>query len=246
MKFPLFIFFLPLLLLTRAQQQEEEEEEEGGVEIRTGGLSWLSEIAASSNQPHHRAKRFFGFPEGSNMEAKWSLNFPFDTFTFYKAKFQLGLPIKVPFPAALIVGAGAGRKKRGLGEAEDPRNVLEDHRIRRQEARKERLQIYEYLEGVLETAGVSGRSCLLRAICEVAYAPFDQGMVGEMVNTVLTASVAGKIHTQEEEEEEEEARYHEYLQAELEGRMEGKCNKIYRKCEISPFDMLPNVVHRVL
>ncbi|KAK8379350.1 hypothetical protein O3P69_019326 [Scylla paramamosain] len=163
------------------------------------------------------------------MEAKWSLNFPFDTFTFYKSKFQLGLPIKVPFPAAIIVGAGAGRKKRALGENEDARNMLEEHQLRRKEARKERLQIYQYLEGVLETPLVStglarqGRGCLLRAVCEVAEAPFDQGMIGEMINAVLTPSVAGRPGKEEEEEEEEEAnRYHEYLEAEMQGKLEGK------------------------
>ena len=35
-------------------------------------------------------------------QVKWSLNLPFDTYTEYKSKVQLALPIKIPFPDAIV------------------------------------------------------------------------------------------------------------------------------------------------
>ncbi|XP_050702849.1 uncharacterized protein LOC126988564 [Eriocheir sinensis] len=273
---PIFLSLLLLPLftisLTHAWREEEGEEERGGGggggrrrEEDHGnythspvGLSWLQEIASTStsNQPHSRAKRFMGFPEGSFIEAKWSLNFPFDTFTFYKAKLQLGVPIEIPFVDTILVqgdeaditGGGGKRKRRrrrrkvvsGGGE-----NALAEMRLK--EARMEKLEIYRHLENTVEMAGLPGRSCILRAICEVAEAPFDQGMLGEMVNTMLTPSKAGRPSMKEEEEEEEEEQlFHQYLEAEVLGRLEGRCGRAYEGCGSSPFDLMPNVMHLVL
>ncbi|KAG7189390.1 hypothetical protein KM043_017037 [Ampulex compressa] len=50
-----------------------------------------------------------------------------------------------------------------------------------------RWDIYELLESVLESTG-SGKGCLLRAICEVAAAPFagGQGLTSEILRLILT------------------------------------------------------------
>ncbi|ROT85853.1 hypothetical protein C7M84_005198 [Penaeus vannamei] len=89
-------------------------------------------------------------------------------------------------------------------------------------------------------AGVDGRHCLLRVICDVAEAPFDQGLMGELLNTLLTASLAGRPDDGEHDRD-----YDHYIEAELHGKLNGKCEERYSKCKISPFDLIPNAIHTV-
>ncbi|KAK3873218.1 hypothetical protein Pcinc_021744, partial [Petrolisthes cinctipes] len=163
-------------------------------------LSLLNDILppTSNNLTHSRKKRFLGLPRNSNLEVKWSLNFPFETFTFYKAKFQIALPITIPFAEGLLIGGAAGAGKQNKANKRsviDPINVvLEEgsatsihaHYYNRKAARHERSSVYSYIEAAFEKAGEDGRACLLRAICDVAEVQFDQGLLGEMINTVLT------------------------------------------------------------
>lgn len=225
------------------------------------GLSWLQEMTSGSSKLLSRKKRFIGLPPGSNIEVKWSLNFPFDTFTFYKAKIQLALPIKIPFPEKLIVG-GDDKKRRSEGDSnalwgEDSRqdlqydhwyqqtdNQMDLHLRRRRAARQERSSVYSYLEAAFHKAGMDGQSCLLRAICDVGEAPFDQGLLGEMINTFLSASLAGRPDDPSEGND-----YDRFIEAELHGKLNGRCEERYDKCKVSPFDvlpqLLPDVIHSV-
>ncbi|XP_050702851.1 uncharacterized protein LOC126988565 isoform X2 [Eriocheir sinensis] len=97
------------------------------------------------------------------------------------------------------------------------------------------------MEHAFLKGGLAGRSCVLRAICEVAEAPFAEGMLGEMVNSIFTASLAGKPTQQEVEDdlEVEGGSYLDYLEAEVEGQVRGRCGERYPKCVTSPFDILP-------
>ncbi|XP_045596414.1 uncharacterized protein [Procambarus clarkii] len=221
--------------------------------------NWLHEVSSGRFQPLSRMKRVIGVPAGSFFEIKWSLNFPYDTYTFSKIKLQFGLPIRVGFPYGIVVG-GAGKRSvdAGYGEEEDvdgadhstdsfahwyqPKhsNQLELHEMARRAARQERLSFYNNLIGTFNETGVDGLSCLLRVICEVAEAPFDQGLLGELINTLLTASLAGHPDTEEERKD-----YGHFIEAELHGKLEGDCETRYYQCEASPFDLIPNAIHRV-
>ncbi|XP_042235870.1 uncharacterized protein LOC121875385 [Homarus americanus] len=240
-----------LLYMTEAVQ------EENGFSFNTNtGMSWLKELTSDGSHAHSRKKRAIGLPPGSNVEVKWSISFPFDTFTFYKAKLQFALPIKIPFPAALIVGGKEGRRsdtldynniefveeQQGAPQWYQPEEVSQQewHSRTKRAARQERASVYTYLEALFDKAGEDGRSCLLRTICDVAEAPFDQGLLGEMLNTLLTASLAGRPVSGEEKE------YDSFVEAELHGKLNGKCQERYNKCKTSPFDLLPYAVHTVL
>ncbi|KAK4312102.1 hypothetical protein Pmani_016456 [Petrolisthes manimaculis] len=212
----------------------------------------LPTTTSNNNLTHSRKKRFLGLPRNSNFEVKWSLNFPFETFTFYKAKFQIALPITIPLAEGLLVGgAGDGKQnKANKRSVIDPINVvLEEgsapsihaHYYNRKAARHERSSVYSYIEAAFEKAGEDGRSCLLRAICDVAEVQFDQGLLGEMINTVLTASLAGQP-----EDPTEGREYDRFLEAELHGKLNGKCEERYNKCKTSPFNLVPQIVHVIV
>lgn len=50
-----------------------------------------------------------------------------------------------------------------------------------------RWSFYKMFEKVIAMYGFGGKECLLRAICEVAYVPFDvhHGLLGQLVQTFL-------------------------------------------------------------
>lgn len=54
-------------------------------------------------------------------------------------------------------------------------------------AGRSRYSFYKLFEKVMAVYGFGGKECLLRAICEVAYAPFDirHGLLGQLVQTFL-------------------------------------------------------------
>lgn len=213
-------------------------------------MKWLNSLTAGDQEAHSRKKRSLLLPTGSSMEVKWSVNFPFDTFTSYKAKVQLALPIKIPFPEA-IVKQPTGRSDDGgqeyyTNELQAQPGYYADesqytyHQRRRRQARSERHGIYQKLQGAFGKAGVNGRHCLLRTICDVAEAPFEQGILGEMLNVMLTASLAGRPDHPDETKE-----YDDYIEAELHGKLNGKCEERYSKCKKSPFDLIPQVTQHI-
>jgi hypothetical protein len=91
-----------------------------------------------------------------------------------------------------------------------------------------------------DKAGVNGRQGLFRTICDVAEAPFEQGILGEMLNVMLTASLSGRP-----DHPEESAEYDNYIEAELHGKLNGKCEERYSKCKKSPFDLIPQVTQQI-
>jgi len=212
-------------------------------------MKWLNSLTAGDAEAHSRKKRSLLLPTGSSMEVKWSVNFPFDTFTSYKAKVQLALPIKIPFPEAIVKPNNArsddGSDVYYTNELQAQPGYYDEsqytyHQRRRRQARSERTGIYQKLIGAFDKAGVNGRHCLFRTICDVAEAPFEQGILGEMLNVMLTASLAGRP-----DHPEEGAEYDDYIEAELHGKLNGKCEERYSKCKVSPFDLIPQVTQHI-
>ncbi|XP_053637654.2 uncharacterized protein [Cherax quadricarinatus] len=196
-------------------------------------------------EPYFGEKPYVGFPPGSYMEIQWSANLPFDTFTYYDAVLRIGVPIKFPFPEIVILDV---EERSARSQVEEGEGVHSTHGVRdrllqklvrsRRIARQERTTLYRRMEDALQDAGVDGASCLLRAICEVAEAPFDQGLIGDVINTLLTASLAGRPDSPEEGTD-----YEVFLEAELHGKLAGRCEERYHQCHTSPFDLIPNVHH---
>ncbi|XP_066962801.1 uncharacterized protein [Macrobrachium rosenbergii] len=209
------------------------------------GRSWLQElVSGTSNNVHSRKRRFIQLPASSIMELKWSINFPYDTYSEYKAKWQVAFTSRLPFPAPFLVGRRLEGSPDYVFSEDFNQNSLDNSngtaRIPdgpRSAARREKTAIYKGLEGAFEKVGGHGRHCLLRAICDIAEAPFDQGFVGEMINSILTASIVG--HPEDPEESED---YKSYLQAELHGKLNGDCAGRYVKCKVSPFDVVPKLL----
>lgn len=51
----------------------------------------------------------------------------------------------------------------------------------------EQYQIYKTIEGALQTTGIDGKACLLRAICEMQRSTFGRdSLAGEFASLLLT------------------------------------------------------------
>ncbi|XP_074111297.1 uncharacterized protein LOC141535329 [Cotesia typhae] len=103
-----------------------------------------------------------------------------------------------------------------------------------------RWEIYRMIESTL-VGFSSGRSCLLRVICETAAVPFSrsQGILPQLIHILLTPSLT--------EEKYLEHTNQEFRAAELKGRKyPGDCHKIFPDCTESPLDYFTErVVNRV-
>ncbi|XP_066974508.1 uncharacterized protein [Macrobrachium rosenbergii] len=86
--------------------------------------------------------------------------------------------------------------------------------------------LYKIVERSLNSVGIDGKACLLRAICEMFVAPLDHhGLVGEMLEVFFSPS---RRHVNEE-------RLAEYTEAELQGKNSRQCEKYYEACPYSFF-----------
>lgn len=66
-------------------------------------------------------------------------------------------------------------------------DVKEGYYNRRSSMGRDQLQIFKSVEGALQVAGVDGKSCLLRTICEMQRHPIGEfSILGEIVTILLT------------------------------------------------------------
>jgi len=192
-------------------------------------------LRLDQEEPRHRRRRdLFRFPHNTAFELKWSLNFPVDVEPSYKTKIQVALPF-----GAKLRTLSADLVKAAPAEAFDTLLPTKGRR-RRAVEEEDRARLYNSIESALETAGLPGRPCLLRTICEVAEAPITYGLAGDLLNLALTPSLAGMLSTYSE--------LAAYLEAEEVGAggSDGGCHMHYVDCQMSLFDMIPTVKHRIL
>ncbi|KAK7084657.1 hypothetical protein SK128_024303 [Halocaridina rubra] len=155
------------------------------------------------------------------------------TFTDYTCKLHVANLIKIPYPQFMVRTRRydtEGDKYFPAGRRTDPIKIQQ---LRRR-AREERAKIYGYIQSIFERLGMNGRQCLLRAICEIAEAPLLHGVMGEVINALLTASIAGRP-----DEAEENMDYNNFIEAEIQGRLNGICELRYANCTTSLFEWLP-------
>ena len=72
--------------------------------------------------------------------------------------------------------------------------------------------MYKYVEKYMsQITGADGHACLLRAMCEAGATPLhDEGILGDVVNFLLTANYAT---------EETDDKFKEYLEAQAKGQV---------------------------
>ncbi|XP_064082261.1 uncharacterized protein LOC135198529 isoform X2 [Macrobrachium nipponense] len=86
--------------------------------------------------------------------------------------------------------------------------------------------MYTVVQNTLESIGMNGKVCLLRAICEIFQAPLDRyGIFGEALEIFLSPSLSPYA----------EFRLDDYLEAELVGRSTGVCLDYHERCPHSLF-----------
>ncbi|XP_047996053.1 uncharacterized protein LOC125233925 isoform X2 [Leguminivora glycinivorella] len=95
--------------------------------------------------------------------------------------------------------------------------------------REERVLFYRSVAEVMDSKGLNGRECVLRAICEAAQFPVEEeGFVGELLHVLLTPDY-GKSPFEEIDEELKETMAP-YVDAAVAGRQMFSCAYIYSGC----------------
>ncbi|GAB6030955.1 hypothetical protein CHUAL_007779 [Chamberlinius hualienensis] len=88
----------------------------------------------------------------------------------------------------------------------------------------EQLDIFSTIEDTLQSVGLDGKSCLLRAICEINENPYrDFTLIGEVIMLLLRPR----------HRVESRGFLYDYYKAEDVGRRRGKCWQTYYKCPLS-------------
>ncbi|XP_063843413.1 uncharacterized protein LOC135090527 [Scylla paramamosain] len=102
--------------------------------------------------------------------------------------------------------------------------VARDASAQEEHAGGDRSQVYRVAENTISSAGLDGRVCLLRAICEVnlGYTAPELGLLGEVLHLLLSPS--------------KDARHMgEYTEAETQGKGEKDCSLYHAGCPYSFF-----------
>ncbi|KAF0297312.1 Lachesin [Amphibalanus amphitrite] len=97
----------------------------------------------------------------------------------------------------------------------------------------QKMKIYQRMEKMYGRQGQDGFQCVQRAICEVAEAPMEDGVLGDVVNLLLSATdgVEELLHAKWLDKQ-----YQPYLEAHMFGEMRGDCHQRYSGCALSVLD----------
>lgn len=103
-------------------------------------------------------------------------------FCFRKLIFGLGTPLQLD-RESIIVGVFAKMQYDLPSNATD----FTEPGVYYTRASRSRWSFYKIFEKMIAMYGFGGKECLLRAICEVSYVPFDvnHGLLGQLVQTFL-------------------------------------------------------------
>ncbi|CAL4076597.1 unnamed protein product [Meganyctiphanes norvegica] len=154
---------------------------------------------------HSRQKRSIAFPTGSTFTITPVLCIPVVSVGDLSGYLDIELPFTIKLPNATQVSFGR----------------MDD----------DRMGIYNVLIDTLSRFGVDGKSCLLRAVCEVSESPLrDDGLLGEILNIVLTSSYGSNSDEM-----------YDYVNAEYYGRAYGNCWSAYPQCPMSLFKIMDSL-----
>lgn len=146
------------------------------------------------------------WPDGSVFIAEFFFVIPIEAPTGVSIPFTIDVPYEFTLP-----------------------NITAENFFKRENiGRDDRLNLYGVVERLFQRFGLDGRACVLRAVCEKASSSLEgAGMLGEVITTILTASLSVAS----------EGMY-EYLVAEHNGRTRGDCWALYPSCPVSLFNWL--------
>ncbi|XP_055842074.1 uncharacterized protein LOC129909126 [Episyrphus balteatus] len=99
---------------------------------------------------------------------------------------------------------------------------------------KYRWAIYSALEAAINRKGLSGRTCVLKSICEAAVQPFhyQNGIIADLIHIILTPSSSVDELSSHSDNE--------YFQAEVLGKSGAPCDVIFKDCKRSLMDIFTN------
>ncbi|XP_017794398.1 PREDICTED: uncharacterized protein LOC108575971 [Habropoda laboriosa] len=169
-------------------------------------LLWISGVSGVKNITHGVARhlRSIGFPEGSGMGIF----------------FALGVPIDIPDKSVLF--SMYFEANYGLPGEWNSSYYLDEPYLKKRSL--DRRLAYDILTNKLESFGYSGKSCLLKIICEIANYPVtNNGVLGEVLQILFTPS------SSLDENLPSEITDAEYVK---------DCNKHYKKCPQSPLTLI--------
>uniref|UniRef100_A0A034WNX3 CRIB domain-containing protein n=1 Tax=Bactrocera dorsalis TaxID=27457 RepID=A0A034WNX3_BACDO len=107
---------------------------------------------------------------------------------------------------------------------------------KQQTAAAYRWLIYKAMEILMNRAGLAGRECMLRSICEHAAVPlhYDNGILGEILHIILAPS---RSHDELGSPNDKD-----YGHAEHIGRKGGDCAATYATCAYAPIEQITTVL----
>lgn len=170
----------------------------------SSSFQWLNDIeGGDSDVAKSRTRRFVPFPTGSTISLATTLSIPIQAIG-QASDLALSNTLTFDLPTSSVTGRSYQSRK------------------------ADRFHIYSQMEHFLEDLGYNGHACTLRTLCEIAEAPFEHGLYGEIINLVLSASVTPH----------ENSVYDEYMTAEYYGQNYGNCEAIYSDCPKSVLDIM--------
>ncbi|CAB3244846.1 unnamed protein product [Arctia plantaginis] len=185
----------------------------------------------------HRNKRQLLFPNSTLLQFNAGIGFPSTTKNVnvnyaFQANFQLPWNrTQIPFDIleANSGYVGTARKKRELG-IKDETSYKDDAKL---------FHFYKLVEGVLNSSGYSGHSCVLQTLCQLGAEPLhsedEEDLLHEMASFVLNP-MNDASHTITEEEE-----VYSYIKAYKDGQNHKPCTKLYDTCSISLIDLFTRI-----
>ncbi|XP_049837301.1 uncharacterized protein LOC126281969 [Schistocerca gregaria] len=180
--------------------------------------------AASNERRLSRHRRYAVFPEGSTWSIAWCLSVQALTgeYSIYTEGFAWAAAYELP--NSTFVEQTYLKKKKNKYLLPAP-GIFRRHRR----------DLYKTMEKVIESAGIDGHSCVLRALCEAAqrFVPGENTIGEEIVSTIFRWPGARTASWEPEE-------HHAYELAQRRGRSTDAvdCTLLYPACPLSLVDVL--------
>ncbi|XP_044577397.1 uncharacterized protein LOC123260390 [Cotesia glomerata] len=155
----------------------------------------------------HRPIRALSYPESSNMGIFFALAVPLpDPSKSVSVSYFFEATYSLPENSTVFAPWSEGlRRKRSI----------------------DRKTIYQTMENKLKSFGFSGRSCLLRSICEtLKFDLSDNGVIGDIINVILTPSTSQQENLPQD-----------IVEAELIGQTRN-CTKYHWNCPVGLLDLI--------
>lgn len=161
-----------------------------------------------------RRKRYIVFPEGSTFSIAFCTTWK--TLTDDLDIYTIGLNWAISYELP----------NQTIRDPETHRIVPAFH------LRRRRRELYQRLEAAMDAAGIEGRPCIKRALCETAQRLMPRASILEEMFRILFSLPLEKVDVYEPIE------HHEYDAAHRRGLLNRDCPQLYPECSVSLIDMI--------